>query len=237
MHASRTREITRYPYHLPALAGAGYTFIEPPWAVALSGGRSACPSVTHGRGRLHFRRPSQISRLLAMLAVVRHGRKVRISVSGERVTPVKVAVFFQAAQLEARCCRVECGRYGGSISDAALLDAMTMPLFWRCINSAQRLLSASRLLPGRYSDRGMARRIVVDLVTAGYVGLLRYSNSLASHQVDQCLKVNQFDRRCSGPPRLKFCALGEGRGGKNQAISGSAPSIWCFPGIPVAGGN
>ena len=48
------------------------------------------------------------------LAVVRQSRKVRLSVSGERVTPVKVAVFFHAAQLEARCCRVECGRYGGS---------------------------------------------------------------------------------------------------------------------------
>ena len=45
-----------------------------------------------------------------MLAVVRQSRKVRLSVSGARVTPVKVAVFFQAAQLEARCCRVECGR-------------------------------------------------------------------------------------------------------------------------------
>ena len=65
------REITRYPYHLPALEGAGHTFVEPPWAVALSGDLSACPSVTHGRGRLHFRRPSRISRLLAMLAVGR----------------------------------------------------------------------------------------------------------------------------------------------------------------------
>ena len=104
------REIDPNPYHLPAQQGAWHTFIKPPWAVALSGGRSACPSVTSGRGGCTRAVEADFHGCWKCWLLPGVTGKVCLSdCSRDGSSRSVIAVFFQAAQLEAHRYRVECG--------------------------------------------------------------------------------------------------------------------------------